>query len=149
MYKVFSNVINGDKMYIAGRIKDESKPLHSGNVEYVGNYENDRDIAQQKADEMNGVKVNRAKMNAAAKEFEKELNQNADKINKILEDADTGNAQEYQKWIAIVEDGNGKIHIFTKYTDDPEAFNYEVSNWKAGATIATYREADILQKVSL
>jgi len=53
MFKVFSNVINDEKMYIVGRIKDDSQPVHSGNVEYVGGYEHDRDVVQRKVDELN------------------------------------------------------------------------------------------------
>jgi len=53
-WKVYSNVIGDKKMYIAGRQKDMSKPLHSGNVEYSGEYEVDRDVTQRRVDELNG-----------------------------------------------------------------------------------------------
>ena len=42
-------------MYIAGRIVDATKPLHSGNVEYIGGYETDRNIAQKRADDLNAA----------------------------------------------------------------------------------------------
>ena len=33
-WKVMSQYIGSEKMYIVGRQLDESKPLHGGNVEY-------------------------------------------------------------------------------------------------------------------
>lgn len=53
------------------------------------------------------------------------------------------------KWVAIVEDGNGKIHIFTKYTDNTDAFLYEVKGWNVGTVLVVYREKDIVQNTSL
>lgn len=52
-------------------------------------------------------------------------------------------------WVAIVEDGNGKISIFKKYCEDGDAFIYEVNGWKAGTIIAVYREEDIIQETRL
>ena len=52
-WRVFSNTINGNKMYIAGRIKNPDQPLHSGNVEYNGEYTIDRDTAEIRANELN------------------------------------------------------------------------------------------------
>ena len=53
-WKVYSNLINGEKKYIVGRVKDVSKVEHSGNVENSGGYESDRSVAQQRADALNG-----------------------------------------------------------------------------------------------
>lgn len=54
-----------------------------------------------------------------------------------------------EKWVAIVEDGNGKIHIFDKYTDNTENFLHEVRGWNVGTILAVYREKDIVQQTSL
>lgn len=41
-WEPYSQMINDQYMYIAGRQKDLSKPLHSGNIEYAGGYAVDR-----------------------------------------------------------------------------------------------------------
>ena len=58
-WRVFSNPINGVKMFIAGRVKDPSKPVHGGNVEYRGEYVNCRFEAYETAMALNeeGVQV--------------------------------------------------------------------------------------------
>ena len=38
-WKVFSNFINEEKMYIVGRILDTSQPEHGGNIEYAPGFE--------------------------------------------------------------------------------------------------------------
>lgn len=38
-WKAYSQYIGDTYMYIAGRQKDMSKPLHGGNIEYKGQYE--------------------------------------------------------------------------------------------------------------
>lgn len=66
----------------------------------------------------------------------------------------TGSARKH---VAIVEDGNGKIHIFTKILDERnswafEAFRDEVQGWAnelSGAILAIYRERDVVQRYSL
>ena len=52
-WKPYSQVVNDQRMYIAGRQKDMSKPLHSGNIEYVGGYETDRDAVVTVCDKLN------------------------------------------------------------------------------------------------
>ena len=59
--------------------------------------------------------------------------------------------------IAIVEDGNGKIHEFTKIIDEREnwtfdAFQREVQSWAdklGGCILAIYRKRDIAQRCRL
>ena len=52
-WEVMSNWVGSEKMYIVGRRKDESKPLHSGNVEYRGSYTTDRTGCVELARELN------------------------------------------------------------------------------------------------
>jgi len=37
-WETFSQVINGEKVYAAGRVIDTTKVVHSGNVELAGEY---------------------------------------------------------------------------------------------------------------
>jgi len=59
-WKVLSQPINGIKFYIVGRQLDESKPLHSGNVEYHGGYTDIKEKAQADADYLNKAEENKA-----------------------------------------------------------------------------------------
>lgn len=52
-WKVMSQYFDNEKMYIVGRQLDESKPLHSGNVEYQGGCTYDRMEAEATAALMN------------------------------------------------------------------------------------------------
>lgn len=52
-WKVFTNIINGRELHIVGRKKDTGDPLHSGNVEYVYDYTENRDEAERLCAEMN------------------------------------------------------------------------------------------------
>lgn len=52
-WRVYSNFINGYKFYIVGRLLDDSKPLHGGNVEYHGGYTDNRLEAEAGADFLN------------------------------------------------------------------------------------------------
>jgi len=54
-WKVLSNSINGKRMYIIGRVLDETKPMHGGNVEYHGGYveESQKEAAEETAIAMN------------------------------------------------------------------------------------------------
>ncbi len=36
-WEVFSRMLGGMKMYIVGRLRDTSEPLHAGNIEYAPN----------------------------------------------------------------------------------------------------------------
>ena len=56
-WKVFSQMIGSEKMYIVGRQLDESKPLHGGNVEYHGGYTDIKEEAQAGADYLNKVEA--------------------------------------------------------------------------------------------
>ena len=42
-WRVFSQYIGDRKVYIAGRQRDPTQPLHGGNVEYFGGYSDNRD----------------------------------------------------------------------------------------------------------
>ena len=46
-WMIFSNVIDGKKMYIVGRWKDLLLPLHSGNIEYRSEYVDDRALLRE------------------------------------------------------------------------------------------------------
>jgi len=52
-WQIMSQVINDRKMYIAGRQKDISEPLHGGNVEYYGMYSDNHDRIEQTVAELN------------------------------------------------------------------------------------------------
>lgn len=52
-WQVFSNTINGYTKYRVGRKLRDDEPLHSGNVEYVGNFVDEKDAAQAVADKYN------------------------------------------------------------------------------------------------
>ena len=52
-WRILSQDINGRRMYIAGRQKDLSEPLHGGNVEYHGMYSDNHDRAEQTVAELN------------------------------------------------------------------------------------------------
>ncbi len=52
-WKVSSQYIGGEKMYIALRVRDISQPQHSGNVEIRGKYSVDRDSVQDLVDQLN------------------------------------------------------------------------------------------------
>lgn len=56
-WKVFSQMIGSEKMYIVGRQLDESKPLHGGNVAYHGGYTDIKEEAQAGADYLNKVEA--------------------------------------------------------------------------------------------
>lgn len=52
-WKVSSQYIGGEKMYIAMRILDPMQPQHGGNVETSGGYTTDRDKVQTLVDRLN------------------------------------------------------------------------------------------------
>lgn len=52
-WKVQSNVINGETMYIPYRLRDTSGIMHSGNIEHYGEYTKDRKEAQAMVDRLN------------------------------------------------------------------------------------------------
>ncbi len=52
-WKVSSQYINGEKVYIALRIRDISQPQHGGNVETKGEYSTDRTSVQALVDKLN------------------------------------------------------------------------------------------------
>ena len=60
---------------------------------------------------------------------------------------------ETKKWVAVTEDGNGKINIFHKFIDDQEAwaleaFQREVEGWNV-TILAMFREEDVTSICSL
>jgi hypothetical protein len=52
-WRVFSQVIDDRRMYIAGRLRNPTQPLHGGNVEYSGEYMTDRDTVEARVAELN------------------------------------------------------------------------------------------------
>lgn len=52
-WKVSYQYINGEKVYIALRIRDISQPQHGGNVETNGEYSTDRTCVQALVDKLN------------------------------------------------------------------------------------------------
>lgn len=56
-WRVFTQVIDGKKMYIVGRQLDPNKPLHGGNVEYRGEYTEDRAAVENLVAELNSEEM--------------------------------------------------------------------------------------------
>jgi hypothetical protein len=57
-WRIFSQDINGRKMYIAGRQLDPAQPLHGGNVRYYGGYSDGRGSIEALVAELNaGVRA--------------------------------------------------------------------------------------------
>jgi len=54
-WRVFSQVIEDRRIYIAGRLRDPTQPLHGGNVEYSGEYTTDRDAVEARVAELNAA----------------------------------------------------------------------------------------------
>ncbi len=52
-WKVSSQYIGGEKMYVAMRILNTSQPQHGGNVETSGGYTTDLDVVQALVDQLN------------------------------------------------------------------------------------------------
>lgn len=52
-WRVLSQVIGDRRLYIAGRQRDSTQPLHGGNVEYSGGYLEDRDAVEALVAELN------------------------------------------------------------------------------------------------
>ena len=52
-WKVFSNHICGEKFYRVGRVIDTEKPVHSGNIEYEGDYRRDKEACERIAAVLN------------------------------------------------------------------------------------------------
>lgn len=52
-WKVSSNYINGEKMYIVYRLRDVNAVDHSGNREYMGGYVISREKCEKLAKELN------------------------------------------------------------------------------------------------
>lgn len=55
---------------------------------------------------------------------------------------------ETKRWVAVTEDGNGKIQIFYKFIDESEswaveAFQREVEGWSV-TILAMFREEDVV-----
>ena len=55
LWRVFSQVIDDRRIYIAGRLRDPTQPLHGGNVEYSGEYTTDRDVVEARVAELNAT----------------------------------------------------------------------------------------------
>ena len=57
-WKVQSNTIGGKYLYIAYRVIDMSKPVHSGNIEHHGEYTENKEEVQKLVDELNAKESN-------------------------------------------------------------------------------------------
>lgn len=55
LWRVFSQVIDDRRIYIAGRPRDPTQPLHGGNVEHSGEYTTDRDAVEARVAELNAT----------------------------------------------------------------------------------------------
>ena len=53
-WRIFSQVLGDRRVYIIGRLRDPAQPLHGGNVEYSGEYTEDRTAAEQRLAEQIG-----------------------------------------------------------------------------------------------
>jgi hypothetical protein len=54
-----------------------------------------------------------------------------------------------EKWVALVQDGNGKITRFEKYTDNGDLFESEVKTWDKGYILAIFRVLDVIETITL
>lgn len=54
---VIKNIATGDTPYIVGRLLDIKKPMHSGNIEYHGEYSADRAAVEAEAERLNNEEV--------------------------------------------------------------------------------------------
>lgn len=54
-WSVFSQVLGEERVYIAGRLRDPSAPMHGGNVEYSGDYTSDRAEVEQRVSDLNAA----------------------------------------------------------------------------------------------
>lgn len=61
-WEVISNVINGKKMYIAGRLINADEPRHSGNMEYTGHYKEYYRDAELFVDLLNARKLKKKRL---------------------------------------------------------------------------------------
>ena len=52
-WRVLSQVLEDRRVYIAGRQRDPTQPLHGGNVDYSGGYLEDRDAVEKLVAELN------------------------------------------------------------------------------------------------
>ena len=59
-WKVFSNPICGEMMYRVGRVIDTDKPIHSGNLEYAGDYRRDKEACERIAAVLNAKEAHDA-----------------------------------------------------------------------------------------
>ena len=51
-WRLFLNYINGEPWYRVGRQRDMDEPLHSGNIEYRGEYTKDKNEAEALKDKL-------------------------------------------------------------------------------------------------
>lgn len=52
-WKPYSQMVGDTRMYVAGRQKDMSQPLHGGNIEHAGGYSENRDAIILVCDNLN------------------------------------------------------------------------------------------------
>lgn len=52
-WRVLSQVLGDQRVYIAGRQLDPTVPMHGGNVEYSGGYTTDRDAVETRVADLN------------------------------------------------------------------------------------------------
>lgn len=54
IWKQYSQVIDDERLYIAGRQLDTSQPLHGGSIEYSGGYTLNREAVEATCKQLNG-----------------------------------------------------------------------------------------------
>ena len=54
-WRIMCQIIDGRRMYIVGRQLDLDQPLHGGNVEYSGEYLEDRGAVEMQVAELNAA----------------------------------------------------------------------------------------------
>ena len=51
------NQVAGDTLFIAARVRDISKTVHSGNIEYYGQYESDQKVVDEIVRKLNNGEI--------------------------------------------------------------------------------------------
>lgn len=60
-WRVQSNPVGGEMLYIAMRIRDTSKVVHSGNIEHYGEYTTNREEAEEMVRKLNNGEIDSEK----------------------------------------------------------------------------------------
>lgn len=57
IWRILSQVLDDRRVYIAGRLRDPTQPLHGGNVEFSGEYTTDRAAVEKRVSDLNAQEV--------------------------------------------------------------------------------------------